>query len=152
LAGKYRVPKKGNGKLDYSKVKEVRPPNNLRPIKSHPWMSVLTGSHAYGTPNEESDIDLVVLLPRADIQKLISQTDSKYAGNMTDMTDTVAGSDSGPFACTLRFGKLNLICCFTVESFKIWAEGTQFLKKRAPVTRDEAIECLAAERKARLHK
>jgi predicted nucleotidyltransferase len=32
----------------------------LKPI--HPWKVILFGSYAYGTPNQESDIDLLVVL------------------------------------------------------------------------------------------
>jgi predicted nucleotidyltransferase len=33
----------------------------------HPEQIILFGSHAWGTPNEESDIDLFVIVPESDL-------------------------------------------------------------------------------------
>jgi hypothetical protein len=50
----------------------------------------------------------------------------------------------------LRFGKLNLICVTDPEDYKLWKDGTEELKRMAPVTRDQAIKLfrqMRAERK-----
>lgn len=88
----------------------------------------ITGSRAYGVPREDSDLDLVVLLSTEDgntIWKL---------------------SEEGP---AVRFGMLNLIvypdCDSEREKFRKWFEVTEELKRRSPVTREEAIKALQAE-------
>jgi hypothetical protein len=81
----------------------------------------ITGSHAYGTPEPDSDIDLCVLVD--------SDADRFLWGN-------AAEGHSGP----LRFGKLNLVMFCVKERFTQWRDVTNKLKARAPVTRDEAIE------------
>lgn len=86
----------------------------------------ITGSHAYGTPHEESDIDLVVLADGPTIEKLAEV----LAFEMGSAVDDVDAS--------IKLGKLNLIVCSTEEQWQAWHTGTEQLKARAPVTRDEA--------------
>ncbi len=88
--------------------------------------SFITGSHAYGTPRPNSDIDLVVL---------VSKQDSELLWNSKN-------EDSK----SPRFGpKLNLLI-FVVEDegavlrFEKWRDVTLELMARAPVTREEAVE------------
>lgn len=66
----------------------------------------------------------------------------------TKMSDL--GSLGGPRyedGKSLRFGNLNLLCVTRKKHFDIWKQGTAELKAIAPVTRDKAIEHLAALRR-----
>jgi predicted nucleotidyltransferase len=87
-------------------------------------MPFLSGSRAYGTPREDSDVDVVMLV-------------NHRLGSML-----CAMSDEGP---SCRFGKLNLVL-FGADSdegvylFHDWRKTTEELILRKPVTRDEAIE------------
>lgn len=96
--------------------------------------SFVTGSHAYGTPHPNSDIDLVVLVSAKDAERLkeqaeaVMQVDGEY--------------DAAHIGLSLRFGNLNLICVTDEESFEIWRKGTMRLKKRKPVSRQDAIKFL----------
>lgn len=79
--------------------------------------SFATGSRVYGTPKEDSDLDLVVLLE--------------------------CSSDIWKFAepgSTCRFGKLNLVTFEDKDNFERWRKITKELIARSPVTRDEAIK------------
>lgn len=80
----------------------------------------ITGSHAYGSPNESSDIDLVVWA----------------------VGETRATLEAGGYP--VRFGKLNLILISDEDQWDIWRLGTQALVKlskarKSPVSRDEAV-------------
>lgn len=92
--------------------------------------SFVTGSRAYGTPTEESDIDLVVLLESEDCFALIAQA---------EMNHGPLNGSGGPNDVSLRFGKLNLICLDDPEKFDLWKQATDVLKSRKPVTREEAV-------------
>ena len=77
----------------------------------------VTGSRAYGSPREDSDIDLVVLADQAAIDTL-----KQYGGS------------------PCRFGNLNLILVPDAATLGRWRDTTDDLASRpAPVTRDEAI-------------
>lgn len=84
----------------------------------------ITGSRAYGIPSDESDIDLVVCLPREDIEKLWSLTEGSI---------------------TLMFGKLNLVA-FNIddpedmERYKSWSAAHDRLMAIKPVTKERAIQ------------
>lgn len=78
----------------------------------------ITGSHAYGIPTENSDIDLAILVSDKDSEFLWQQFGS---------------------AGTLRAGKLNIVCFYNATNFERWREVTNQLKARAPVTRDDAV-------------
>ena len=93
--------------------------------------SFITGSYAYGRPTSKSDIDLVVFVDKDDLDKL-NQIADKDHPHSEDENYIIAGGTS------LRFGKLNLIVCTIQLYFEIWREGTKRLKKKAPVSRDEA--------------
>lgn len=91
-------------------------------------MAFITGSRVYGTPNDTSDVDLVVLLPSAVIETLRNYSEDKH---------------------TLRFGKLNVLALDEsqaehVEFYQKWETVTNGLIERKPVTRDEAIEARRA--------
>lgn len=81
----------------------------------------ITGSHAYGEPGEESDIDLVVLVD-SDTQKLLIE----HGGKPT------------------RFGKLNIIAVDTQAKFDKWKKGTEALQAIRPVDRESAVAVFKA--------
>ena len=81
----------------------------------------ITGSHAYGTPTAESDIDLV--LPPM---------------GQTELFKFVLLSDNSEFP--IRYGKLNIIVPESKKHFYLWLNCTQELVKKKPVTREYAIE------------
>lgn len=82
-------------------------------MSKHPF---LTGSHAYGIPHADSDIDMVVWAEDTVLRELL----------------VGAGFP-------VRFGKLNIILCDNEADWIIWKTGTEALKKIAPVDRDEAV-------------
>lgn len=92
----------------------------------------ITGSHAYGTPREDSDVDLVVLVDDDTIAKL------------TELNGGEVGHSGGPESASLRFGALNLILHSNPAMFEAWQAGTASLKRRKPVTRDEAVALIKA--------
>lgn len=80
----------------------------------------ITGSHAYGSPTEDSDIDLVVWA----------------------VGDTRAVLEAGGYP--IRFGKLNLILVSDADQWNIWRVGTKALvrlrdSRNSAVSRDEAV-------------
>ena len=89
--------------------------------------SFATGSRVYGTPREDSDFDLAVLLHEG-----------------ADELWKIANLDQGK-GSSIRFGVLNLIAFTDRESFDKWRGVTEELAKRAPVTRDEAIAAFQAQ-------
>lgn len=90
----------------------------------------VTGSHAYGTPHEESDIDLVVLVSEADLNRLMI---------VGTQDETVREYRKKTWGTPLRFGGLNLLCCTTEAQYRTWRKGTAMLKQRKPVTREQAV-------------
>jgi hypothetical protein len=90
----------------------------------------LTGSYAYGTPHEDSDIDLVVLISQDDLNRLASFDLDSYYSRYGKTPDSHYG----------RFGNLNLLCVTTELEYNIWLDGTKELVAKRPVTRDEAVE------------
>lgn len=85
-------------------------------MSKHPF---LTGSHAYGTPSEDSDIDMVVWAEDAQLRALLEGC-----------------------GYPIRFGKLNIIICDNETDWLIWQKGTEALKRVAPVDRDKAVAFL----------
>lgn len=101
--------------------------------------AILTGSRVYGDPKLESDIDMVALMTHEEYELLCGQAD-----NFEEPDEGVGGwrvpaESLGGQAPSLRFGALNLICCFDQKNFDVWYKGTQELAERRPVTRIEAI-------------
>ena len=89
----------------------------------------ITGSRIYGTPSNRSDMDLVIYPTKKDLELL---------GTLADDTD---GSASSEFpSCSLRYGRLNLICAKNDDWFLAWWKGTQELIAQKPVTRQTAVE------------
>jgi hypothetical protein len=99
----------------------------------------LTGSRVYGTPREDSDIDLVALVSDKDLYELVKAAEA--TGGLG------SGQDEYEDGRSLRFGKLNLLCVTKKRHFDIWKLGTLELMAMAPVTRDHAIQHLAKLRR-----
>ncbi len=85
-------------------------------MSKHPF---LTGSHAYGTPSADSDIDMVVWAEDARLRELLEGC-----------------------GYPIRFGKLNIIICDNESDWNIWVKGTEALKRVAPVDRETAVAFL----------
>lgn len=96
--------------------------------------ALVTGSHVYGTPKPDSDIDLVVLVTKQEIKLLRKLADED---NSTDYENPDYGV--GGLTASLRFGKLNLLCCTDPAQVDVWRRGTDALKLVRPVTRDQAV-------------
>ena len=96
----------------------------------------LTGSHVYGTPRESSDVDLVVLIDRAELDRL-----RELLGD--DPEHNPYGASCG---ASIRIGKLNLIAVTSTAEYDRWLCGTKILRMRAPVSRDVAVATFAALR------
>lgn len=90
----------------------------------------LTGSRAYGTPREDSDVDLCLTVSERDFQVL---NDFADRGQRTSGRPGCVGG--------MRYGRLNLICV-TTPDLENWRSGTMALEARRPVTREEAIRVL----------
>lgn len=97
-------------------------------------LAFVTGSRVYGTPREDSDVDLCVVISSEDLAVL------------TELAD-----GDGASSASIRFGKLNLIA-LTPANYEAWLESTETLKLRKPVTRDEAVTVIKAAMKARAAK
>lgn len=78
----------------------------------------ITGSRAYGTPTEKSDLDLVIL---------VSGNDSDILWGETEVPSSV------------RFGRLNLLIFQKRDRFERWRQVTEALIQRRPVTREDAV-------------
>ena len=90
----------------------------------------ITGSHAYGHPDDFSDVDLVVRIKRADSQKLCALLRPYLQG--------VDIKRSG--YAVFRIGPLNLLVCADARDYRIWETVTEDLKRVGPVTKDQACE------------
>ena len=91
----------------------------------------LTGSHAYGTPRADSDVDLVVHIPLGHEAAVLLKNASHVCFD-------------GPSSMSLMFGRLNLIVFREIDEFDKWREVTDALASKAPVTRDEAVAAFDA--------
>lgn len=80
--------------------------------------SFITGSHAYGQPTSESDIDLVIYVDNNTKDRLITL------------------SDNGKMPC--RFGTLNLIFATTEEEYATWLLGKISCIAQKPIKGKEA--------------
>lgn len=100
-------------------------------IKFH-FRSFVTGSYAYGVPTNNSDIDVVILVSERDLERLKPcHTKMKRQGERLRRDELYA--ERGCYS--LRFGNLNLLCCLNQDVFNTWRNGTNKLKKQAPVPR-----------------
>jgi hypothetical protein len=101
--------------------------------------TLLTGSRVYGTPRQDSDLDMVVLIEDQNDYNLLYNMGGQHSTNQTRLhTDQLYNGVS------MRFGNLNVIAILNDErTFKAWEAGTEFLKKIAPVTKETA--CMVFE-------
>lgn len=104
-------------------------------------MCFLTGSRVYGQPNGDSDVDMVLRVSREDANLLQSLSDGVV--NEAQVSDYgPPGSRQESDFKTLRFGKLNLICCFKDKTFQAWKDGTSECIVASPIgglDRDSAV-------------
>jgi hypothetical protein len=92
---------------------------SLRTAQAQSRAPFLTGSRAYGKPDEDSDIDMVIRTPDDKLVKVLEEL-------------------GGDAPC--RFGQLNLVICKTDDEYDRWLFGTLGLKSLpTKPTRDEAI-------------
>ena len=82
----------------------------------------VTGSHAYGTPHDASDFDLVILCDKETKAALQTAANGEAKGQ-------------------IRFGKLQILAFTSEPVFNSWKEVTDELIKVKPVTRDTAVKC-----------
>lgn len=85
----------------------------------------ITGSRAYGTPREDSDIDLVIAAPQKDCELLWGQKDLSSA--------------------SVRYGRLNLVVFASdtdigKANYAKWKAVHDALVAESPVTREYAIQ------------
>lgn len=92
----------------------------------------VTGSHAYGSPGTDSDMDLVLYVTPKDLNRLRALADHEEPSPLAQDYIYAGGTP-------LRFGRLNLICCTYEKYFEVWRDGTRRLKRMAPVTRQFAV-------------
>ena len=83
----------------------------------------ITGSHAYGKPHRNSDVDIVILADKGTIDLLEAKSDVGQK--------------------PIRFGKLNIIATDNEKRFSIWQKGTNALRnwyhqRGETVSREEA--------------
>lgn len=104
----------------------------------------LTGSRKYGTPRDDSNVDLVILTDGVSLHKL-----SELADDAEEHKSP--GYGALPRGKSLRFGKLNLIAVTDPVLYATWVVGTEQLwqKKQEAIgypkgwpTRDEAKKVL----------
>ena len=92
------------------------------------YRAFITGSHAYGTPTAESDVDLVVLAPAGVGDEVLTllrpKSETKYEG-----------------VAQFVEGRLNLIM-LDVAEFEAWFDATRWLIAHRPVTRERAVEVI----------
>ena len=129
----------------------------MPPIKKGPMpkavdydlKAFITGSHAYGTPKKNSDIDLVVFISEEDLKALEKfaasvanlSSDREIEGTLRlqEVRDDYVGSGGTSF----RFGGLNLLCVTDPIRYGVWLVGTALLKTQAPVDRETAVNTFA---------
>lgn len=97
----------------------------------------ITGSQAYGTPTEESDVDLVILVDPKTLRFLMGAF-----GDIKEDDESYKDMTSAQFS----IGTLNLILCQEVKHYRQWQRGTKTLKAMAPVTREQAVALFASIR------
>jgi hypothetical protein len=93
----------------------------------------VTGSHAYGTPRLDSDIDLVVYGSMHTLDALATQHESARPKHPGEQYHDMLRS-----GC-LYFGRLNLIFITDTKLFDAWRAATEWLTRRKPVDREYAI-------------
>jgi len=97
-----------------------------------PTTAFITGSHAYGTPREDSDIDIVVLVDfetAEELERLSKAKPSKVPHRPRK----------------ILLDNVNLVVCTSEFRFGLWKNGTAKCVRKAPITREEAIEIIGME-------
>jgi hypothetical protein len=95
------------------------------------FSTFVTGSRCYSKPRPDSDLDMVIMV------------DYDTAQTLYNLADKIGDSKQG----SLCFGKLNLILVGDTKTYNEWKRGTEKCLNKAPVTREEAIAILEAEKK-----
>lgn len=85
----------------------------------------ITGSQAYGTPDANSDIDIVMFVDSATKKLLMSLLPTA----LTDYNGNVK---------TFKSGKVHLIVTDDQKTYTAWATATQALTAMRPVSREQA--------------
>lgn len=100
----------------------------------------ITGSHAYGVPQPDSDLDVVLSVTPKEWDAFMSITDVTDPGNTTSPTPTI------------RTGRLRIVLCseLRLPEYNLWRRGTDDLQARAPVSQEEAIAYFEALRAAQM--
>lgn len=91
----------------------------------------LTGSHAYGDPNEGSDIDVVILVD-GELLRVLRE--------FTESTEILQDGNK-----QLRFGRLNIIAAESDTEFATWRVGTSACKLRKTADKSPVERCKAKE-------
>ncbi len=104
----------------------------MRPALPQPGRAFITGSQAYGTPTNKSDVDLVILCGTDVVAflRLIADPEEKK--------EVAEGYPEGGRE-SFRFGKLNVICCTDSIELSVWEAGTKLLMSLPAVTREFAV-------------
>lgn len=97
--------------------------------ENNKMQAFITGSHAYGEPNENSDVDLVALVDEPALELLKTICDKI--------------EDKPCFGVPLVFGRLNLVACTSTLLYDKARIATLALKQRSkkdkrPIPKEEA--------------
>lgn len=95
-------------------------------------MGFLTGSRIYGVSRPESDLDMVLKVTPLEAKLLTEVQDS-------GRNDDYGSYGNSPESTSIRFGRLNLIICFTDEAYHRWLAARSLCRMKSPITRDEAV-------------
>lgn len=110
--------------------------------------ALLTGSRMYGRPGPDSDIDLVVQVPREVADALADFAPEACSTQWRKGAKTEDGEypiDSVAF----RFGVLNLITVFDDVTFDAWKIATDTCVAMGPINREAAIAIHKSVREAK---
>jgi hypothetical protein len=83
--------------------------------------SFITGSYAYGTPEFDSDLDVVIRMDN-DVDGFFKLVE------MGQCAETCYGGEGVNGQVSLRFGKLNLIVCLNDTYFLAWKTATAMIQ------------------------
>lgn len=84
----------------------------------------LTGSRVYGTPKEDSDLDMVILIEEEEER------------------DYILALKDNPNAKMTMFGNINLIVVKSEDEYYAWKSATELLESKKPVTKKKAKETI----------
>ena len=112
--------------------------------------SFITGSQVYGKPNENSDVDLVVLINKEEVE-LLKKTCDRY----TEWYEREG--DCGRYtyilhSISIHFGKLNLICVFRESIYNIWLQATNSAASKRDITTEIMDSLLTSLRGYRVYR